>query len=182
MSGAWVRKLTLRSYLAAYPTLFHLNGGQTRTRPAHVLDVAEALNIMLTAPRTSDGATFALPGPRTYTHASLVKLVEAMTLKSHRAPTLPKPVAMAIAGVLNRALWWPTISPDEVERKYIDDVGAEVQAAQADVPEGWAEQPAVGVAARGVNGEALKSWSDLMMDPETIEEHAIKYLRRFRSA
>lgn len=137
---------------------------------------------MLTAPRTSDGSTFVLPGPRTYTYDSLIKLVEAMTLKSHRAPKLPKPVALAIAGVLNRALWWPTISPDEVERKYIDDVGAEVQAAQADVPEGWETQPSVGVGARGVNGEAFKSWSDLMIDPETIEEHAIKYLRRFRSA
>jgi NADH dehydrogenase (ubiquinone) 1 alpha subcomplex subunit 9 len=146
------------------------------------LDVAEALNVMLTAPRTSDGATFALPGPRTYTYESLIKLVEAMTLKSHKAPKLPKPIALAIAGVLNRALWWPTISPDEVERKYIDDVGAEVQAAAADVPEGWEAQPSVGVAARGVSGETFKGWADLVIDPETIEEHAIKYLRRFRSA
>ncbi|KAJ9113892.1 hypothetical protein QFC19_000086 [Naganishia cerealis] len=167
----------------AYPTLFHLNNGQTRTRPAHVLDVAEALNVMLTAPRASDGATFALPGPRTYTHASLVALVEAMTLKSHMAPNLPKPVAMAIATVLNRALWWPTVSPDEVIRKYIDDAGAQVAPDNQGMPEGWAQQTAEEAAsAHGIDGEAVKGWQELNIDPETVEEHAIKYLRRFRSA
>ncbi|KAJ9101809.1 hypothetical protein QFC21_003148 [Naganishia friedmannii] len=169
--------------IASYPTLFHLNNGQTRTRPAHVLDVAEALNVMLNAPRTSDGATFALPGPRTYTHASLVALVGAMTLKSHAAPNLPKPVAMAIATVFNRALWWPTVSPDEVIRKYIDDAGAEVVPVNDGVPEGWAQQTDAAMAsARGIDGEPVKGWEELYIDPETIEEHAIKYLRRFRSA
>ncbi|KAJ9122774.1 hypothetical protein QFC24_004204 [Naganishia onofrii] len=169
--------------IASYPTLFHLNNGQTRTRPAHVLDVAEALNVMLNAPRTSDGATFALPGPRTYTHASLVALVGAMTLKSHAAPNLPKPVAMAIATVLNRALWWPTVSPDEVIRKYIDDAGAEVAPVNDGMPEGWAQQTDAAMAsARGIDGEPVKGWEELYIDPETIEEHAIKYLRRFRSA
>ncbi|KAJ9098294.1 hypothetical protein QFC20_006003 [Naganishia adeliensis] len=169
--------------IASYPTLFHLNSGQTRTRPAHVLDVAEALNIMVTAPRTSVGSTFVLPGPRTYTYESLIKLVEAMTLKSHSAPMLPKPVAMAISTILNRALWWPTISPDEVTRKYIDDVGAEIKPVEEGVPAGWETQQASGLASvSGVNGEALKSWEALNIDPETIEEHAIKYLRRYRSA
>ena len=138
---------------------------------------------MLTAPRTSVGSTFVLPGPRTYTYESLIKLVEAMTLKSHSAPMLPKPVAMAISTVLNRALWWPTISPDEVTRKYIDDVGAEIKPVEEGVPAGWETQEASGLASvSGVNGEAFKSWEDLNIDPETIEEHAIKYLRRYRSA
>ncbi len=139
---------------------------------------------MLTAPRTSVGATFALPGPRTYTYASLVSLVSAMTLKSHRAPTLPKPVALAIATILNRALWWPTVSPDEVLRKYIDDVGAASPGAPSDAPAGWAAEGASAGAINmtGVSGEPAKGWADLDITPEPIEEHAIKYLRRYRSA
>jgi NADH dehydrogenase (ubiquinone) 1 alpha subcomplex subunit 9 len=163
--------------------LFHLNNGKTRTRPAHVLDVAEALAVICGAPKTSIGATFALPGPRTYTYSNLIKLVEAFTLKSHAAPILPKPIATLIASVLNRALWWPTVSPDEVIRKYIDDASASPRVAAQDVPAGWEEPVATGLEAmRGVNGEAVKSWADLNIEPETIEEHAIKYLRRYRTA
>lgn len=173
----------LLNAIASYPTLFHLNNGQTRTRPAHVLDVAEALAVMLGAPKTSVGATFGLPGPRTYTYTNLIKLVEAFTLKSHAAPVLPKPIAMLFANIINRGLWWPTVSPDEVVRKYIDDASASPKQAAEAVPAGWEQPEATGLEAMvGVNGERVKSWAELNMEPETIEEHAIKYLRRYRSA
>ncbi len=166
----------------AYPTLFHLNAGQTKVRPAYVLDVAEALSVMLTAPRTSIGSTFVLPGPRTYTFQSMIELVSAMTLKSHKAPILPKPIALAIATVLNRALWWPTICPDEVRRKFINDFGAHLHTAKSEVPAGWAVDPATVDAVVGVNGEHAKSWEDLNITPTLLEEVAITILRRYRSA
>jgi hypothetical protein len=68
-----------------------------------------------------------------------------------RAPVLPKAVALALTK-FSQSLWWPTLCPDEVERRYIDDV---------DVPGDW---EAVGVT------------------PSEIESHALTYLRRYRSA
>lgn len=68
-----------------------------------------------------------------------------------RAPVVPKSIALALAQ-LNRTVWWPILSPDEVERRYIDDV---------EVPGDW---DAVGV------------------KPEEIEESAIVYLREHRSS
>lgn len=173
----------LLNAIASYPTLYHLNNGQTRIQPAHVLDVAEALAVMLGAPKTSTASTFMLPGPRTYTFSNLIRLVEAFTLKSHAAPFLPKQVALLIANVLNRGLWWPTVSPDEVVRKYIDDVTAGVKDVVTDAPAGWASDSGSGLESfKGVNGEPVKSWADLNIEPETVEEHAIKYLRRYRTA
>lgn len=153
--------------------------------PVHVLDVAEALSTMLTAPVTSVASTFALPGPAVHTFNSLLQLVSSMTMKPpSSAPTLPKPVAMAMATVLNRALWWPTVSPDEITRKYIDDIGVEsalAHLAEAEQkPSGWATE--MGGKIVGVDGEPVKGFSDLDIEPSFIEEHAIKHLRRYRSS
>jgi len=162
--------------------LFKLNGGNTRILPVHVMDVAEALSVMLTAPVTSTASTFALPGPKVHTFNSIQNLVSAMTMKPvTSAPTLPKPIATLLATALNRGLWWPTVSPDEVERKYIDDFGVDAMThVPKDVPAGWAEEAVAKMT--GIDGEAVKSWGELDIYPDMIEEHAIKYLRRYRSA
>jgi len=70
---------------------------------------------------------------------------------SSRAPVLPKAVASALAKA-SQAVWWPSLSPDEVQRRYMDD---------SDVPGDW---DVVGI------------------QPAEIEEFAITYLRRYRSA
>lgn len=49
-------------------------------------------------------------------------------------------------------MWWPTLNPDEVERRYIDD---------ADTP---------------------GDWDIVNVIPDEIEAHALGYLKRFRSA
>lgn len=75
------------------------------------------------------------------------------------------------------------MSPDEVVRKYIDDVTAGVKDVVTDAPAGWGSEVGSGLESfRGVNGEAVKSWAELNIEPETVEEHAIKYLRRYRTA
>jgi NADH dehydrogenase (ubiquinone) 1 alpha subcomplex subunit 9 len=60
-------------------------------------------------------------------------------------------MALALAR-MGKAVWWPTLSPDGVERRYIDDV---------DLP---------------------GNWDVFDITPEEIEESAIVYLRKFRSA
>ena len=96
--------------------------------------------------------TFNLPGPSTMTYEYLLTLVSTVTYNPpSRAPTLPKPVALWLAKVAQN-IWWPAISPDEVLRRYIDDV---------DVP---------------------GDWDKFGITPDEIEEHAITYLRRYRSA
>lgn len=139
---------------------------------------------MLSAPLTSVASTFALPGPAVHTYNSLLQLVGAMTMKPvSTAPTVPKPVAKAFGTVINRALWWPTTNADEIERKYINDYGVDIDDGQdvAEKPSGWGD---ANIKAKmvGIDGEAIKSWADLDIEPDHIEEHAIKFLRRYRSA
>lgn len=119
-----------------------------------------------------------------HTYNSLLQLVAAMTMKPvSTAPTVPKAVAQMFASVVNRALWWPTVSPDEIERRYIDDVGVDAyNAPTADLsPAGWKEASSLGKVS-GPDGEAIKTFAELDMTPDFIEEHAIKFLRRYRAS
>jgi NADH dehydrogenase (ubiquinone) 1 alpha subcomplex subunit 9 len=114
------------------------------------MDVAQVLANLMSIPQIA--GTLSLPGPSTLTMEYVLDLVSSVTyIPPSRAPVLPKSIALALAKVA-QAPWWPLISPDEVERRYLDDV---------DVPGDW---KAVGVV------------------PDEIENHAITYLRRYRSA
>jgi NADH dehydrogenase (ubiquinone) 1 alpha subcomplex subunit 9 len=115
------------------------------------MDVAQALANLMRISRLS--GTISLPGPRTLSLEYLLDLVSSVTYNPpSRAPVIPKRVALAVARAAQSAVWWPLICPDEVERRYLDDVA---------VAGDW---EAVGVA------------------PDEIEHHAITYLRRYRSA
>ena len=114
------------------------------------MDVAQALSNLIGMPIVDH--TLALPGPSTLTYEYLLELVSTLTYNPpSRAPVIPKKVALALARATQH-IWWPALSPDEVERRYIDD---------ADTPGDWA---VVGV------------------EPDEIENHAITYVRRYRSA
>ncbi|KAH7921907.1 39kDa subunit of Ndufa9, NADH ubiquinone oxidoreductase [Leucogyrophana mollusca] len=136
--------------MAVWPIWWKLNHSETKIRPVHVMDVAQALaNLM---PTSQLPGTFSLPGPNTVTFEYLLDLVSSIAyLPPSRAPVVPKRIALAISKAA-QAAWWPLISPDEVERRYIDDV---------DVP---------------------GDWDKLGVVPDEIENHAITYLRRYRSA
>jgi NADH dehydrogenase (ubiquinone) 1 alpha subcomplex subunit 9 len=150
-----------------------------------VNDVAAALDTMLNAPLTSTASTFALPGPQVYTYNDILHLLSFISFKPFSsAPTIPKPIALALSNIVNRVLWWPVVSPDEVERRFINDAGVEAfdrPAADAGVPSGWVE-PNAFQEMQGVDGEPVKSWTDLKMVPDKLEEHALLYLRPYRSA
>ena len=112
--------------------------------------MAQALENLVSNPRPSQ--TINLPGPSNLTYEYLLDLVSSVTLQPpSRAPILPKAVATMLSK-LGQGIWWPTLSPDEVTRRFIDDV---------DVPGDW---DAVGV------------------QPTEIEDTAIAHLRRYRSA
>ncbi|KAK7056709.1 Protein-lysine N-methyltransferase efm5 [Paramarasmius palmivorus] len=152
-----VRPATMYGYedrflnnMAVWPIWWKLNNAETKTRPVHVMDVAQALANLVHGPQLS--RTVNLPGPSTLTHEYLLDLVSSLTFNPpSRAPVVPKAVALAVAKVAQLP-WWPLLSPDEVTRRYIDD---------ADAPGDW---DVVGVT------------------PAEIEQHAINYVRRYRSA
>lgn len=124
-----------------------------RSTSFQVLDVAQALHNLIDLP--PQGQLYSLPGPRTYTYEELLELVASVTYNPpSSAPTLPKRVATLLARVA-QAAWWPMICPDEVERRYINDVS------ETEVP---------------------GDWSKLGVDPDVIETHALQYLKRYRSA
>lgn len=140
----------LLTNMAVWPIWWKLNHSQTKIRPAHVMDVAQALANLVSLPQIP--GTISLPGPSTVTYEYLLELVSSVTLRPpSRAPVLPKAVAALVAKV-GQSVWWPTLSPDEITRRYIDD---------ADIPGDW---------------EAVN------VTPSEIERHAITYLRRYRSA
>ena len=114
------------------------------------MDVAQALNNLVQLPVLAQ--TLNLPGPSTVTYEYLLDLVASLTYNPPtRAPTLPKAVTLALSKA-SRAIWWPALSPDEVERRYIDD--SQVQG----------------------------DWDVFGVTPEEVEPHAITYLRRYRTS
>jgi NADH dehydrogenase (ubiquinone) 1 alpha subcomplex subunit 9 len=95
---------------------------------------------------------FHLPGPATFTLEYLLELVQSVAyIPPSRVPFLPKPIMLAIAR-LAQLPWFPMISPDELERRHIDDAD--------------------------VDGD----WDAFGIRPAQIEDHALAILRRFRSA
>ena len=64
--------------------------------------------------------TYELYGPKNYSTAEIAELVDREIVKQRRHINVPKRLLKPIANVLNKALWWHTISPDEIERQFID--------------------------------------------------------------
>jgi NADH dehydrogenase (ubiquinone) 1 alpha subcomplex subunit 9 len=103
-------------------------------------------------PLPARSQTLSLPGPTTYTYNELLNLIQAFT---HNAPTTAPtiPKSLALMGAkAAQLIWWPALSPDEVIRRYMDD--------------------------STVKGD----WDAVGIVPEEVENVAINYLRRYRSA
>jgi NADH dehydrogenase (ubiquinone) 1 alpha subcomplex subunit 9 len=85
------------------------------------IDVGAALEKMLYDDSTA-GQTFELYGPKEYTMAQIAALVDKEIFKERRHVNLPKALLKPVAGILNRVLWWHTMSADEIEREFMDQV------------------------------------------------------------
>lgn len=54
--------------------------------------------------------------------AEIAEMVDREIYKKRRHINVPKAILKPAAGILNRALWWPVMSADEVEREFLDQV------------------------------------------------------------
>lgn len=64
--------------------------------------------------------TFELYGPKQYSTAEIAEIVDKEIVKHRRHINLPKAVLKPAAYYLNKYLWWPTMSADQIEREFID--------------------------------------------------------------
>lgn len=127
------------------------NRYQQRLRPAHAIDVGRALEQMLYQDWTA-GETFELYGPHEYSMVEISELVEKEIHKTRRRINVPRPVLRAIAGVMSKYLWWTTMTPDTVDREFIDH--------KVD--------------------RTAKTFKDLGIEPGDIKDHTYEYLLGFR--
>ncbi|WFD30944.1 Protein-lysine N-methyltransferase efm5 [Malassezia sp. CBS 17886] len=142
--------------LASWPITWKLNHMQTKRRPVHALDVAQALRIIAQSDNASMGQTYSLAGPKTYTVRELMELTEGVTYQKLISPDInvPRFLFSIVAGLGERVAWWPMFNKDEVRRRFIDDA--------PDAP-------------------GTKTFADLDITPDVLEDVAIAYLRRYRS-
>jgi len=139
----------LRS-MAVWPSTWKLNQERTKLRPVHVMDVAAALANLCSMPPVPQ--TLSLPGPQVYTVEYLMELVSSVTYNTpSKALYFPKRLAKFISQV-SSFVWWPVVGPDQVERRYINDV------------------------------EVAGDWDVVGIKPDDIDHHALTYLQMYRSA
>lgn len=105
--------------LAGVTNVLTSNHMQERYWPVHAIDVGEALEKMLQDDTTAE-QTYELYGPKNYSTAEIAEMVDKEIIKRRRHVNIPKVILKPFAGVLNKALWWPVLSADEVEREFID--------------------------------------------------------------
>ena len=141
-------------HLTAWPMVWKFNKGASTFNPVHVQDVAQALANITSLP-TLDGQTLTLPGPISFSHKELEQLVSLFTFHPvSTMPEVPKRLALMISRLAQR-VWWPMLSPDEIERRFLSEPTTE-QLAGGD-------------------------WDKVGVTPAEIEDVAIAVLRRYRS-
>lgn len=139
--------------LAGVTNLFTSNHMQEKYWPVHAIDVAHGLERMLERESTV-AQTFELYGPKQYSTKEISELVDREIIKHRRHINVPKRILKPAAYWLNRLIWWPTMSPDEVEREFID---------------------------QHIDPEA-KTFKDLNIDPVDLSTLTFHYLRGYRSS
>lgn len=64
--------------------------------------------------------TYELYGPKEYTTEEISEMVDREIYKKRRHMNIPKAILKPVAQIINRVIWWPFISADEVEREFIN--------------------------------------------------------------
>lgn len=139
--------------LAGITNVFTSNNMQERFWPVHAIDVGEALEKMLQDDTTAS-QTYELYGPKNYSTAEIAGLVDREIIKHRRHINFPKAILKPVAGLLNKALWWPVLTADEVEREFID---------------------------QKIDPTA-KTFKDLGIEPAELSSLTFHYLQGYRSA
>ena len=121
--------------------------------PSQAIDVGQALEVMLQDDSTAS-QTYELYGPKNYSTAEIAELVDREIIKKRRHVNIPKRILKPVAGLLNKYIWWPTMSADEVEREFID---------------------------QEIDPKA-KTFKDLGIDPAELSGLTFHYLQGYRSS
>lgn len=87
--------------------------------PVHAIDVGKALEAIGLDDNTA-GQTFELYGPKEYSMQQISELVDREIIKKRRHVNVPKVILKPLLEVLNRVLWFPVGSGDEVEREFLN--------------------------------------------------------------
>jgi NADH dehydrogenase (ubiquinone) 1 alpha subcomplex subunit 9 len=111
----------LLNTLAGVTNLFTSNSMQQRFWPTHAIDVGMALENMMHDDNTAS-QTYELHGPTNYSMAEIAEIVDQEIIKHRRHINLPASIRKPVAKLMNKALWWPVGSEDQVEREFIDQV------------------------------------------------------------
>lgn len=143
----------LLNMLAASKNVVTSNWMQERFWPVHAIDVSIALEQMLHDDTTAS-ETYELYGPKNYSLAEVAELVDREIIKHRRHINIPKRIWKPAAGLLNKYLWWPVGSADQVEREFID---------QKIDP-------------------LAKTFKDLDIEPVELQTLTYEYLKAYRSA
>ncbi|KAI9738358.1 MAG: NADH-ubiquinone oxidoreductase 40 kDa subunit [Cirrosporium novae-zelandiae] len=139
--------------LASVSYLFTSNHMQERYWPVHCVDIGAALEKMLFDDNTAS-QTYELYGPTNYSTAEIAELADREIFKHRRHINVPKRFLKPVANILNKAIWWHTISPDEVEREFID---------------------------QEIDPKA-KTFQDLGIEPAELSSLTFHYLKGYRSS
>lgn len=111
----------LLNRLARASNVLTSNHMQERFNPVHAIDVGAALEQMLYDDDTA-GETYELYGPKQYSMEDIHKLVDREIVKHRRHINIPRRIMGPAADLLNKLLWFPTTSRDEVTREFLDQV------------------------------------------------------------
>jgi NADH dehydrogenase (ubiquinone) 1 alpha subcomplex subunit 9 len=109
----------LLNLLASAGNLFTSNALEERFWPVHAIDVGMALEQMMHDDNTAS-QTFELYGPKNYSMAEIAEIVDREIVKKRRHFNVPKAIRQPLAKYMNKYIWWPVGSADEVEREFID--------------------------------------------------------------
>ncbi|GAA5804573.1 hypothetical protein EDC94DRAFT_624977 [Helicostylum pulchrum] len=131
---------------------YYVNEGETKIRPVSAIDVAQALDIMLTAESTV-GKTYELYGPKEYQVKQIFDLAREIAMKPLPIYPIPNIGIKLIATLMDKLPYNQMVSPDLIERLKMDDK---------------------------ITPGAL-TFEDLYIKPTDLETVAIYFLRRFRS-
>jgi NADH dehydrogenase (ubiquinone) 1 alpha subcomplex subunit 9 len=105
--------------LAAVQNIITVNNMEERFWPVHAIDVGAALE-KIGLDDSTVGQTYELYGPQNYSMREISELVDREILKKRRHINVPKFILAPLLEILNKVLWWPVGSRDEVEREYLD--------------------------------------------------------------
>lgn len=85
------------------------------------IDVGHALELMLYDDNTAS-QTYELYGPKEYSMAEIADMVDKEIFTKRRHVNVPRQILEPAAKLLNRLLWWPILSAEQVQMEHIDQV------------------------------------------------------------